>query len=385
VVQRQARLSLAAALGFAVLASIALVVPHDTGRWLPLHLFLVGAVLLAVSGATQLFAVTWAAGPPPSDPVAGVQRGLLAGGALLLAAARELGWPDAVVGLGGAAVVAALGVLGRSLHHTVAAGVQRRFDPALRAYLAALAAGAVGSAVGIALAVLPAGSMHPRLRTVHLALNLFGLVGLVIVGTLPFFAATQLRVRASTRAGSRAQTALIVWLGGALGLAAAGLAGAWRVPAALGFAAYAVGLVRLATLLPAFGAKQLRWSGPRALQLAAGLAWWAAMTVAAAAQAARHDPVLPPWSVAVLVVGGYAPILAGSLAYLGPVLRGGGHEALTAGFRATRSWFGLVAGNAAAVAIVAGFERVAAAAVALWVVDAAARALLLARRRPPTR
>jgi hypothetical protein len=49
------------ALLFAVSAGVATVVPHRTGAWLPLHLFLVGALLLAISGTTRLFAVTWSA------------------------------------------------------------------------------------------------------------------------------------------------------------------------------------------------------------------------------------------------------------------------------------------------------------------------------------
>jgi hypothetical protein len=74
-----------------------------------------------------------------------------------------------------------------------------------------------------------------------------------------------------------------------------------------------------------------------------------------------------------LTVGGYAQILAASLAYLGPVLRAGGHERLTAGFAVTASWWGLVAGNATAVAIVTGHTPVAAVLMATWVLDTAWR------------
>ena len=47
------------------------------------------------------------------------------------------------------------------------------------------------------------------------------------------------------------------------------------------------------------------------------------------------------WSA--LVLGGYVQILVASLAYLAPVLRGGGHVRLSAGFATTRSWLALTA------------------------------------------
>ena len=212
VVQRQARFTLGLAGGFAVAATVALVVPHRTGDWLALHLFLVGAVLLAISAATQLFAVTWAAGTPPSDRVAAIQRWLLVAGIALLATARELQWPSGLVAAGGALVVAALVVLGVSLERTVSGGVQRRFDVALRSYLAALAAGLAGCALGIAMATGLDAPMNSRVRAAHLTLNLLGLVGLVIAGTLPFFTATQTRVKMSPRAGGRAQSLVLARL-----------------------------------------------------------------------------------------------------------------------------------------------------------------------------
>jgi hypothetical protein len=82
--------------------------------------------------------------------------------------------------------------------------------------------------------------------------------------------------------------------------------------------------------------------------------------------------------LAVLVVGGYAQILASAVAYLGPVLRGGGHERLAAGFRITRSWFALVAANVAAVALVLGAPALAGLAIGAWVIDLATRLVWLA-------
>jgi hypothetical protein len=75
-----------------------------------------------------------------------------------------------------------------------------------------------------------------------------------------------------------------------------------------------------------------------------------------------------------LVIGGFAQILVASLAYLGPVLRGGGHQRLTAGFAVTRSWVSLAAGNAAAGAALAGVGPILAVILAVWLVDIVVRA-----------
>src|SRR3972149_5422944 len=49
--------------------------------WGPLHVFLVGGVLLAISGATQMFSITWAAATPPDRRPAAAQRWVTAAGA----------------------------------------------------------------------------------------------------------------------------------------------------------------------------------------------------------------------------------------------------------------------------------------------------------------
>jgi hypothetical protein len=379
VAQRQARATLHLAFAFVVATGIALVMPHHTGWWLPLHLFLAGALLLAISGATQLFAVTWAAGPPASSALAATQRWVLAASVALLASARELRWPSAPAALGGAGVIVALLILGASLRKTVRAGVQRRFDGALHGYLCALLAGVSGSALGIAMVVGLGGSTQARVRAAHLTLNLFGLIGLVIVATLPSFAATQARMKMSSRANNPAQDALLAWLSTAIAIAAVGFLSGRPAVAAAGLGAYAVGLVGLVALLPAVRVKQLRWAGSRLLQLGAGLGWWAGATLAAAWQAASGDRVFTRPVVGVLVVGGYAQILAAALAYLGPVLRGGGHRRLTDGFRITRSWPGLIAANGAAVAIAVSAHDVVVVALSAWLFDTVVRAAALTR------
>jgi nitrite reductase (NO-forming) len=381
VVQRQAHVTLRLAGGFAVAAVLALVVPHRTGDWLSLHLFLAGTLLLAISAATQLIAVSWAAGPPPTYRVASVQRWLLGAGVALLATARELQWPSGLVAAGGALVIAALVVLAISLDSIVSGGVQRRFDGARRAYLAALAAGLVGCALGIAMATGLDASTYAGVRAAHLTLNLLGLVGLVIVGTLPFFAATQARVKMSPRASGRGQSLVLAWLVGALSVTAGGFVAVVPAVAALGLGAYALGVLGMTALLPKIGTKQLRWAGPRLVQLGTGAAWWVGATIVAAWHAGHGSTAFTPTVVGVLVVGGYAQILAAAVAYLVPVLRAGGHQQLTAGFRTTRSWLALGAANVAAIALVLGAPEVAGAAILVWMVDTAVRVALLAHER----
>lgn len=382
-VQRQARRSLWAAAAFVLAAGVAAAVPHDTGAWLPLHLFLVGGLLSAISGAAQLFAVTWSAGPPPTDRAALVQRALVAAGSIVLALGREIEAPDAVTASGGLMVLAGIALLAVLLAREVRGGVQRRFDPALRWYLTALTAGAAGACLGIARVMGAGDGVAARLRAGHVALNLLGLVGLTIAGTLPFFVATEARVKMSRRAGPKQQGALLVVLAGALAVAAAGLLAGDRASAAGGLFAYAAGVAGTVAVMPPLGSKQLRWAGPRLVHLGTGLAWWAGAVVVAATRAADGRQPFSPTVVAVLVIGGYAQILAAALAYLGPVLRGGGHRRLSSGFDLTRSWPGLVAANAAATAVTLGAERVAWAAASVWLADALVRAALLATKVSP--
>lgn len=382
-VRRQVQGTLLLAAAFAVAAPAAAVLPHRTGRWLPLHLFLVGALLLAISGATQLFAVTWAAGRPAPGRLVRVQRLLLAAGAAGLAAGRELDVPAWLLVLPGAAVTAALALLAAALRGIVRRAVQRRFDITLRWYLLGLAAGGAGTALGVALA---AGVVHGeaagRVRDAHAVINVLGLVGLVIAGTLPFFVATQAKMRMSPQARPERQVAVAGILVAGLVVAVWGLLAGRPGVAAAGLLGYAAGQAALAALLPRPGRRQLRWAGPRLLQLGSGLVWWTASVVAMAASLLRGGPVLPAPALIALVVGGYGQILAASLAYLGPVLRGGGHERLAAGFAVTASWPGLVAGNAAVVALAAGETGTGGVLLLVWGLDAAVRTgrLLVAPR-----
>lgn len=375
--QHQARAALALAALFAAAAAAAAVAPHDLGTWLPLHLFLAGGVTAAISGATVLFTVTWAAAPAPPGWLPALQRACVAAGAGGLAAVRLADAPPAVLAVAGVIFATGLGLLGTTLVTTVRRGVERRYDVAVAWYVAALAAGLVAATLGVGLGT---GHVWGDARTAHVALNLLGLVGLVIGGTLPTFAATAGRTRLAPGATPARHGRLLAWQAGSLAVvAAAALAGA-DVVVAVGLAAYGLGIVLVLALLPRPGLRRVAWAGPRLAGLWAGAAWWVAACAAGAAEAARGGVPLTGRWLAVLVVAGYGQILWASLAYLVPVLRGGGHQRLSAGFATTRSWLGFGAVNVAGAGLLAGTTVVVQAALALWALDAALRAAAL--RRP---
>lgn len=350
------------------------------GWWLPLHLFVVGALLTSISAVTQMLAVTWSAAPAPRPEVVTTQRWLVAAGTVALVVGRETGRTWLFVA-GGAAVVVAMLCLAAILIRIRRDAVTARFAPAIEAYVSAVLAGAVGMTIGILLGAGRAGSNALELREVHLTLNVFGLIGLVVAGTLPFFAATQVRSKMSPRATPAMMRTTSAVLAAATAVTAVGHLAAEPNIVAGGLVAYTLGLVAIGAMLPIFTRKRVSWAGPRAVQLVAGLGWFVAMTGALAVTSLRGTDDRSVLQA--LVIGGFAQILVASLAYLGPVLRGGGHRRLSAGFAITRSWTSLASGNAAALAAFVRADRPLAFALAVWLADIAIRAgrLILPTRR----
>ena len=368
--QREARRTLALAGAFAVAAAASAIVPHDTGSWLPLHLLLAGAMTLAVSGVTPMLAVGWSAGPAAPAYLAFAQRWLLAGGVVGLALGREFGLAPAALGAAGACVLSSMVLLAAELAVIARGRVERRFDGALRSYAVAL----VAASMAMALVMASFAGAAPELwRDVHVALNLLGFLGLVIAGTLPFFVATQARTKRPLRATVAAQDATTFVLAAGVAIAAAGTLASNEAVAATGYAVYAAGVFLVVRQLPWLSWAKARWGGPRLLMTAAAIAWWLAASAAAAVNAAAGRPALSGEVLVALAVGGYAQLLAASLAYLGPVLRGGGHERLAAGFRITRSWPAVIVSNAGVLLWVVDLHGIAAVAIGIWVVDSVVR------------
>lgn len=377
----QTRRGLLVAVLFVIAAVVVGLWRGDTW-WLPLHLFLIGGVLSAIAATTQMLAITWSSSPPTKPWLAAGQRWILAAGAVGVVVGRDTttNW---LVEAGGTLVIVALLVMVPILLAIRRGAVTDRYVPAIDAYMAAHVFGALGAVIGIIMATDRAGQDYLRLHDAHLTINLFGLVGGVIAATLPYFTATQVRAKMSPRATPSVIRGVVGIVILATAVAALGALSATRWAAMVAMLLYAAALVVIVTLLPIADRKRWNWAGPRLAQLLAGIGWWVAMTVLFAVRVGRgHDLGI---AVRTLAIGGFAQILVASLAYLGPVVRAGGHQQLTAGFALTRSWISLAAGNLAAVASVVEARLLLLAALAVWAVDIAARAALLVIRSGSTK
>jgi nitrite reductase (NO-forming) len=346
--------------------------------WGPLHAFVAGTVLAAISGASQMFTITWSAASPPSPALTSSQRRLLAVGVALVLIGVGAGF-DGAIWAGAVGMVAALVLLGWSLTSTIRRSLLRRFDLSARFYLLALAAGVVGVTLGAVLGSGAAGDYYLSMRLVHSHLNLVGLVGLTIVGTLPTFLPTVAHHRAVS-----GREAVVAWWMAGTG-AAAMVAGLWWGAPPVGAGTLAVGT---SAVLILGGILARLWDRGRRrlpfLQVAAGTGW---LILWAAVDGIRllGDQAAVPWSrwTAVAVVAGVGQVLLGSLAYLLPVLAGPPLEPNSGRMTAQPS-IPLVFGNAAGLAGALGATPVLTVCALIWLVDFARRLVSLTRgRRPP--
>lgn len=141
-----ARTAFLAALAFALVAvgwSI-YVLAAGGSWWGPLHAFLAGTILLDISGASQMFTITWSSTTPPPRAWVLTQRWLIIVGvaAVLVAVTFDM---SSLVWLGGASAVAGFALLGEIIYAAIHKSLLRRFDVYARFYLAAFAAGVIGS------------------------------------------------------------------------------------------------------------------------------------------------------------------------------------------------------------------------------------------------
>ena len=363
---------------FGVTAAVwGLVVLIGGGSWWgPLHALLAGSVLLAICGATQLFTITWSASAASPAPVPAVQRWATAGGTGSILAGVSLDWPWLVV-LGAAAMLGGVGVLAVSLVYSVRRSLLRRFDLSSRFYLLALGCGMVGITLGALLGAGIAGDFFVRSRLVHSHLNLIGLIGFTIVGTLP----TILPTFAHHRVVSGAEARVGWWLSfAAAGLLTAGLLEPWLVWLGAMTAGVAA-LIVLAGIILRLGRRGLE-GGLSYLQVSIGVVWLVTWTFVDGSNgfAGRAPETFSYWT-GVVALAGIGQILLGSLAYLLPVLTGP-HPRLGPNLRrmSRHSWLPLLLANGAAVSLLLGMEVLAAIGFGFWIVDFGLRALSLERR-----
>ncbi|HHC07490.1 MAG TPA: hypothetical protein ENK55_02060 [Actinobacteria bacterium] len=359
-----------------VAAAWAAIVALRGGAWWgPLHAFVIGAVLASISGATQMFTITWANAPPPPRWMPIGQGSALVAGTIAVLVGVTASVPS-LVWVGGSTIVASLVLLAASLVHVIRRSLLRRFDLSLRFYLLALACGIVGVTLGTLLGTGVADLGVVRL--VHLHLNLVGLVGFTIVGTLP----TLLPTFAHHRMVS-GREAVAAWWGcvAAAGFIVAGLVGPVRLVGAGAVVAGTSGAVVLGGIVGRLGRRALKETLPY-LQVTSGVVWLVAWTFADGIGLLRGVPTgrFAPWTAAA-VIAGVGQVLAGSIAYLAPVVLGPpiGDNLRRMGRSPALPW---TAANVAGLALVCGFPVVAAAVGAVWLGDLARRVVGLRR---PTR
>ena len=91
----------------------------------------------------------------------------------------------ALVWLGGVGAIAGVVLPGEIIYSAIRKSLLRRFDLSARFDLTAFAAGVVGISLGTLMGAGSELGISPSIRPVHAHLNLVGLVGLTIVGTIP--------------------------------------------------------------------------------------------------------------------------------------------------------------------------------------------------------
>lgn len=353
----------AAVFGVVALVWAIVVVTQGGSWWGPLHAFVAGVVLLAISGASVMFTVTWSAAPAPSARTVGVQRWMLAGGValVLIGVSRRL---DSLVWVGAAAAVTGLSMLAFVLVTTIRKSLLRRFGLAARFYLLALGCGVVGISLGAMLATGAAGEQFADWRLAHLHLNLIGLVGFTIVGTIPTFLPTT----AHHRAVSGGELALAWWV--CLAAAVAMATGAFLGPLWVGIGSILAGVAGalvLGGILPATWSKG--WRRLAYLQVSLGVAWLAVWSVDnGVTLILDRSAVVFGGAVAAAVVVGVGQVLLGSLAYLVPVLKG---VPLADNQRrmAAVPYLPLLLANLGGVAIVLGWGSTGLVLAGLWLLD----------------
>ncbi|MFV9636621.1 multicopper oxidase domain-containing protein [Mycobacterium neumannii] len=312
----------------AALVAIALVhrsAPIST--WLLIHLLGLGAAGNAILIWSRHF--TDALLRRPQDPSRSGQAWTLAvfnvGAVAVVAGMAVSFWP--VVLAGGVAVAAVALTHAVTLVRQLRSALPSRFGDTVRYYVAAAALLSIGAGLGIAMAnsTLP-GTLHERFVVAHAAVNLFGFIGLTVLGTLVTLWPTMLRTRMADGVEVAARRGLPLLVGGLTVAVSGAVAGSPMVTAA-GALAYlaAAGYV----LWPHLDEIRRRRPGNFAtLSVLCGVVWLlGALTYAAVAFATA-----PTWSVlleragpltAAVLAGFLVQVLLGALSYLTTIVVGG--------------------------------------------------------------
>lgn len=303
-------------------------------RWLLVHLFLLGAVSHAIVVWSRHFtdALLHIRPATRDRPLQNWRLVILDVGILLVVTgvAGER-WP--VTMTGAIAVVVAIAWHGLDLFRRLRAARPSRFAPTVRYYVTAAALLPVGVTVGAILAPDSADPWHDRLVVAHVALNVLGWIGLTVIGTLLTLWPTMLRTRIAPGAERASANALPVLTLGIV-LATGGALVDLRSVTTAGLATYVAGL-GLTARSWANAARSRPPASFATYSVAAGMLWLGGCLVALvvgfatasswSGMESRLSGVTP-----FLAAGFGAQVLLGALAYLAPVVLGGGGAAVAA-------------------------------------------------------
>ncbi|MCV7196459.1 multicopper oxidase domain-containing protein [Mycobacterium angelicum] len=321
-----------------LVALVAVAVGHrflPLSGWLLVHLLAMGAAGNAILIWSRHFADALLRRAPDPARTSEVLRLIAFNVGAVTVVAGMLGrwWP--VVLTGGVVVAVVALAHGAALLRQLHTALPARFGITVRYYVAATTCLAGGAGLGVAMAnsALP-GRIHERFILAHAALNLFGWVGLTVLGTLVTLWPTMLRTRMATgveAAARKGLPALLITLAVASGGAVVGS------PPITGLGA--LGYLGAAVIVLRPHLDEIRRKRPNdfaTLSVLAGVGWLIASLVFAAVALVTSRT----WPAAVAAAGALtAPVLAGflvqvllgSLTYLTPVVVRGRAATLAAG------------------------------------------------------
>ena len=305
-------------------AGVSLLLPSGVRLewWVPLHLLLLGAVSVAISGAMQNFVAALTATGPAPPWMVWPQFGLTNAGAALVVAGRSSGLLG-LVAVGGTAFLAGILLLGVIVWRARRRALHLRHRIPVAMYGGAVSCVVVGAAIGI---LLGSGAVHDwrtylDLRGAHMVINVLGWVSLTVAGTLITLLPTVLRVRMPAWHGRLTAGLFVI----GVGLIATGLALDATPLAVAGGAAYAGGVGGLLVMVRRVLSTPRRWPIPvSAKHLLFALGWFAAGTiwlVGALIRGATWFDGAADLLVVVFAGGWVLQTLLGAWQYLLPMIR----------------------------------------------------------------
>ncbi|WP_408015941.1 multicopper oxidase domain-containing protein [Rhodococcus chondri] len=295
--------------------------------WLLVHLLGLGAASNAILIWSGHFSETLLKKPAGESRRADTARLVAFNIGAVVVVAGMVGNRWIPVLLGGCAVIGVAVWHGTTLLRRLRSALPSRFGHTVRYYVAAAGLLPIGAGLGIAMANSGLSSdLHERFVLGHAGINIFGWVGLTVLGTLVTLWPTMLRTRMAQRVETAARrglpallVALVVGVGGAIaGLPEVAAAGTLGYLAAAGY-----------VLEPHLD--EIRRKHPAdfaTLSVLAGVVWFlgtlAYLTVGLATASNPQDAVeVAGGATAALLAGFLVQVLLGALTYLIPVIIGG--------------------------------------------------------------